>query len=154
MPRISKLTKEKMLKKTRGILQEFKGFAIKGNALELAIGVVVGAAFGRIISSLVADIITPTIALISGGADFKHLSITLREGVGEAPAVMLTYGAFLQAVFDFFFIALSIFVVFKILSSARKRLFAQEEAKEVPPYEKPVEVRLLEEIRDLLKQGK
>lgn len=154
MRKFTKATKEHMLKKTRGLLQEFKGFAIKGNALELAIGVVVGAAFGKIISSLVADIITPTIALITGSADFKHLALTLREATGDTPAVVLTYGAFLQSVFDFFFIAVSIFVVFKILSSARKRLFVQEEAKEVPPHEKPAQERLLEEIRDLLKAGR
>lgn len=154
MSRLSKLAKENMLKKTRGVLEEFKSFAIKGNALELAIGVVVGAAFGRIVSSLVSDLITPTIALVTGGADFKHLSVTLREAVGESPAVVLTYGAFLQSVFDFFFIAVSIFIVFKIISSARKRLFTQEEEKNVPPHEKPAQERLLEEIRDLLKQGK
>ncbi|MDZ4226264.1 MAG: large-conductance mechanosensitive channel protein MscL [Patescibacteria group bacterium] len=143
-----------MLKQTRGFFEEFKGFAIKGNALELAIGVVVGGAFGKIISSLVADLITPTIALMTGGADFKNLSVTLRAAAGDAPAVVLTYGAFLQAVFDFFFIALSIFIVFKILSGARRRLFVKEEAKEVPAHEKPAQERLLEEIRDLLKAGK
>ncbi|OGC84456.1 large-conductance mechanosensitive channel [Candidatus Adlerbacteria bacterium RIFCSPHIGHO2_12_FULL_53_18] len=143
-----------MLKKTRGVLEEFKGFAIKGNALELAIGVVVGGAFGKIISSLVADVITPTIALMTGSADFKHLSVTLREDAGGASDVVLTYGAFLQAIFDFFFIAVSIFLVFKIISSARKRLFVQEEQKPAPPYEKPAQERLLEEIRDLLKEKK
>lgn len=143
-----------MLKQTRGILQEFKGFAIKGNALELAIGVVVGGAFGKVISSLVSDVITPSIALVTGGADFKHLSLTLRQASGDAPAVVLTYGTFLQSVFDFFFIAVSIFIVFKILSGARRKLFVQEEAREIPPYEKPAQERLLEEIRDLLKAGK
>lgn len=135
-------------------MSEFRSFALKGNAIELAIAVVVGAAFGKIVSSLVSDIITPTIALLTGAADFKHLSVVLREAAGEAPAVVLTYGAFLQTVFDFFFIALSIFILFKLISSARHRLFVQEEAKEVPPYEKPAQERLLEEIRDLLKAGK
>jgi large conductance mechanosensitive channel len=146
-----KLTKEKMLKATRGIAQEFRSFAIKGNAFELAIAVVVGGAFGKIVSSLVSDVITPTIALLTGGADFKHLSVVLREANSNAPAVMLSYGAFLQTVIDFFFIAFSIFIIFKMVASARKRLFVQEEAKEVPPHEKPAQERLLEEIRDLLK---
>jgi len=148
------MVKTQLIRGARGFMSEFKSFAVKGNAIDLAIGVVVGAAFGRIVSSLVADVITPTIALMTGGADFKHLSLVLREGVGDAPAVTLTYGAFLQTMFDFFFIALSIFFVFKIISSTRKRLFVQEEAKEVPPYEKPAQERLLEEIRDLLKEGK
>jgi len=143
-----------MLKKTRGVLEEFKSFAIKGNALELAIGVVIGGAFGKIVSSLVADIITPTIAFVTGGADFKHLSVVLREPVGEGPAVVLSYGTLLQATVDFFFIALSIFLVFKLISGARQRLFVQEEAKPAPPHEKPEDIRLLEEIRDLLKQNK
>ncbi len=143
-----------MLKKTRGILQEFKGFAIKGNALELAIGVVVGGAFGKIVSSLVADIITPTIALITGGADFKQLAVTLRPEAEGAPAVVLTYGTFLQSISDFFFIAVSIFLVFKLISGARKRLFTQEGEEHIPPHEKPAQERLLEEIRDLLKAGK
>lgn len=145
------LTKETMLKATRGIAQEFRSFAIKGNAFELAIAVVVGGAFGKIVSSLVADIITPTIALITGGADFKHLAVVLRAAKDDAPAVVLSYGAFLQTVIDFFFIAFSIFIVFKMMATARKRLFAQEEAKKVPPHEKPAQERLLEEIRDLLK---
>ena len=148
------MVKTQLIRGARGFMSEFKSFAVKGNAIDLAIGVVVGAAFGRIVSSLVADVITPTIALMTGAADFKHLSLVLREGVGDAPAVTLTYGAFLQTMFDFFFIALSIFFVFKIISSTRKRLFVQEEAKEVPPYEKPAQERLLEEIRDLLKEGK
>jgi large conductance mechanosensitive channel len=154
MRRLPQLTKEHMLKKTRGVLQEFKSFAVKGNAFELAIAVVVGGAFGKIVSSLVSDIITPTLAFVTGGADFKHLSLVLREAAGDTPAVVLNYGAFLQTIFDFFFIAFSIFMVFKLLASARQRLFVQEEAKEVPPHEKPAQERLLEEIRDLLKQGK
>lgn len=141
-----------MLKATRGLVQEFRSFAIKGNAFELAVAVVVGGAFGKIVSSLVSDIITPTIAFVTGGADFKHLSLILREAKGNDPAVILSYGAFIQTVFDFFFIAFSIFMIFKVLATARKKLFAQEEAKEVPPHEKPAQERLLEEIRDLLRQ--
>ncbi|MDP4020463.1 MAG: large-conductance mechanosensitive channel protein MscL [Candidatus Adlerbacteria bacterium] len=144
------MVKDKITRSARGLMSEFRNFALKGNAFELAIAVVVGGAFGKIVSSLVADIITPTLALVTGGADFKSLSLTLREGVGEAPAVVLTYGAFLQTVFDFFFIALSIFFIFKVMATARRRLFVEEKTEEVPPYEKPAQERLLEEIRDLL----
>jgi large conductance mechanosensitive channel len=143
-----------MLKKTRGVLKEFQSFAVKGNAFELAVAVVVGGAFGKIVSSFVADIITPSLAVFTGGADFKNLSVILRKAEGEMPAVVLTYGAFMQAVFDFLIIALAIFMVVKLLSSARQRLFVQEEAKQVPQYEKPAQERLLEEIRDLLKEKK
>lgn len=143
-----------MLNKTRGVLQEFKSFAIKGNAFELAIGVVVGGAFGKIVSSLVSDIITPTIALFTGGTDFKHLSVVLREAAADGMPVVLTYGTFLQTVIDFFFIALAIFVVVKLMASTRRRLFVAEQAEPTPPEEKPAQERLLEEIRDLLKNGK
>ena len=139
-----------MIEKTRGFFAEFRSFAIKGNALELAVAVVVGGAFGRIVSSFVADIITPFLAFVFGGAEFKNLSVTLRAAAGDEPAVVLAYGVFMQNIFDFLVIALSIFVVFKILATARKRFFVKEE-KTLPPHEKPAQERLLEEIRDLLK---
>jgi large conductance mechanosensitive channel len=142
------------VQKATAIVSEFKNFAVKGNALELAIAVVVGGAFGKIVSSLVADILTPLIAFVTGGADFKKLSFVLREASGDAPAVVLSYGSFLQTVSDFFFIALSIFFIFKLVATARKRIFVEEEKNNVPPQEKPRQERLLEEIRDLLKEGK
>lgn len=145
---------KRVAKAAGGFLSEFRNFAIKGNALELAIAVVIGGAFGKIVSSLVADIIMPAVALFSGGAEFQHLSWTLREAAGEESAVVLTYGTFLQNIFDFLVIALAIFVVFKLLSSARERLFKREEKGEIPPQEKPAQERLLEEIRDLLKERK
>lgn len=149
--------KDQFFTSARGIVKEFKTFAIKGNAFELAIAVVVGGAFGKVVSSLVADIVTPTLALVTGGADFKNLSLTLREATDTVPAVALTYGAFLQSVFDFLLIALAIFVVFKIFSAARKRMFKEEEEHKddatVPQHEKPAEERLLEEIRDLLRRS-
>ena len=145
---------KRVVRAAGGFLSEFRNFAIKGNALELAIAVVIGGAFGKIVSSLVADVIMPAVALLSGGAEFQNLSWTLREPAGEEPAVVLTYGVFLQNIFDFVVIALAIFVVFKLLSSARERLFKREEKGEVPPQEKPAQERLLEEIRDLLKEDK
>ena len=91
----------------KNFLKEFKEFAIRGNVLDLAVGVVVGTAFGKIVSSLVADIITPLISLTTGAVDFKHLSLPLREAAGGVSAVTINYGAFLQTIFDFLIIARS-----------------------------------------------
>lgn len=129
-----------------GFLSEFKRFAIKGNALELAIAVVVGNAFSGIVNSLVANIITPLLGLLTGNVDLKTLEWAVR------PEVVIGYGAFLQAIFNFVVIASSIFLVFKVLSSARERLFRSEAVVEVPEHEKPAQERLLEEIRDLLQR--
>lgn len=122
---------------------EFRNFAVKGNALELAIAVVVGTAFTAVVNSLVGDIITPIIGLLTNNVDFKTLA-------WEHGSLVIKYGSFLQALFNFFIISLSIFIVFRILSAARKRIFKEGE-KAVPPEEKPAQERLLEEIRDLLK---
>src|SRR5690606_13386120 len=102
----------RVFKAAGGFLSEFRNFAVKGNALELAIAVVVGGAFGRIVSSLVADIIMPLAALFTGGAEFRHLTWTLREAEGAEPAVVLGYGTFLQNIFDFLIVAFAIFLVF------------------------------------------
>jgi large conductance mechanosensitive channel len=134
-----------MIKRTRGLWDEFKSFAVKGNAFELAIAVVLGGAFSAIINSLVGDIITPLLSIVTHNVDFKTLTWEVN------PGVVVKYGAFLQAIFNFLVISISIFIVFKSISSARKRLFAQGE-KAVPPEEKPAQERLLEEIRDLLKE--
>ncbi len=136
-----------MIKATRGFFEEFKNFAVKGNAIELAIAVVVGGAFSGIVNSLVGDIITPLLGLVTGNVDFKTLAWQVN------PSVIIKYGAFLQAVFNFLLISLSIFIIFKLMTSARKRIFREGE-KAVPAYEKPAEERLLEEIRDLLRERK
>jgi len=127
-----------------GFWKEFKNFAVKGNAFDLAIAVVIGNAFSGVVNSLVADIITPFIGLLTNNVDFKDLSWAPHAGL------LIKYGSFIQAVFNFLIISLSIFVVFKMLSGARKRLFKEGE-KSVPPEQKPAQERLLEEIRDLLK---
>lgn len=132
-----------------GFWSEFKSFAVKGNAFDLAIAVVIGNAFSAIVNSLVADIITPLLGLFTGSTDIKKLSLDLV--VGGNP-ILLNYGAFMQTVINFFVIALSIFVVFKLISSARKRLFNQGDV--APQHTKPAQERLLEEIRDLLKATK
>ncbi len=136
-----------MLNTTRGFFSEFKSFAVKGNAFELAIAVVIGNAFTAIINSLVGDILTPLLGFLTGNVDLKSLSVALR------PDIVIKYGALLQATFNFLLITLSIFVAFKLLSGARKRVFREGE-KSIPPHEKPAEERLLEEIRNLLKDGK
>ena len=135
-----------MLQKTRGFFSEFQRFAVKGNALELAVAVVIGTAFTGVVNSLVADIITPWLGLLTNNVDLKTLSWVVR------PDLVVKYGAFLQAVFNFLVVSLSIFVIFKLLSGARERLFTREKKEQVPEYQKPAQERLLEEIRDLLKK--
>lgn len=152
------MAKERIVQATRGFFSEFKNFAIKGNALELAVAVVIGAAFTGVVNSLVADLITPLLGFVTGNADFKNLSFVLRpEGVsatgGATSALILKYGSFIQTLFNFFLVSFAIFLIFKSLSAARRRVFKEGE-KSVPAYEKPAQERLLEEIRDLLKDEK
>ncbi|HEV8677335.1 MAG TPA: large conductance mechanosensitive channel protein MscL [Candidatus Paceibacterota bacterium] len=139
--------KNKVIKKTQGLWQEFKAFAVKGNVVDLAIAVVVGGAFTGVVNALVADVITPILGIITGNVDFKTLSVDIK------PGLTMPYGLFLQALFNFLLVSVSIFVVFKLITSARDRLFVQEQKDPPPPAQKPEDVRLLEEIRDLLKQG-
>lgn len=130
------------------MLQEFKTFAVKGNMVDMAVGIIIGAAFGKIISSLVADVIMPPLGLLLGGMDFKAFSLTLQQATETAPAVTLNYGMFLQTLCDFLIIAFAIFLMVKIINSLRKK----EEAKPAPPAPPTKEEILLGEIRDLLKQ--
>jgi large conductance mechanosensitive channel len=136
-----------MIHKTRGLWEEFKNFAIKGNAFELAIAVVIGASFTAIVNSLVADVVTPLLGIVTGNVDFKTLLWEVR------PGLVVKYGSFLQAIFNFLIVSVAIFAVFKLVSSARKRLFREGE-QAVPQEEKPAQERLLEEIRDLLREKK
>ena len=91
-----------------GMMQEFKEFAVKGNVVDMAVGIIIGAAFGKIVSSFVADVIMPPIGVILGNVDFSDLAITLKEAAGEAPAVVLSYGKFIQTVVDFTIVAFAI----------------------------------------------
>lgn len=125
---------------------EFKKFAVRGNVIDLAVGVIIGGAFGKIVSSLVNDIIMPLVGLILGGIDFSGLSWK----VGEAE---VKYGAFLQTVVDFLVIAFSIFLFVKLLNNLHERIKKQEETKQTAPT-MTKEQQLLTEIRDLLKQQK
>ncbi len=129
------------------MMKEFREFAMRGNVVDMAVGIVIGAAFGKIVSSFVDDVLMPPIGLAVGGVDFTRLAVTLKAATEETPAVMLNYGAFFQSVVDFAIIALAIFMVIKAMNTMQKK----EEAKPEPPAPPPKEVVLLEEIRDLLK---
>jgi large conductance mechanosensitive channel len=129
------------------LLQEFKAFAVKGNVVDLAVGVIIGTAFGKIVSSLVADIIMPALGMIIGGINFTDLKITLAAPIEGLKAVTINYGTFLQTVFEFIIIAFSIFMAIKALSKLQK----EKEIEAAAPAVKPADVVLLEEIRDLLK---
>lgn len=131
-----------------GMMSEFKEFAVKGNVVDMAVGIIIGAAFGKIVSSFVADVIMPPIGLILGGVDFTDLSIVLKEAVGETAAVTLNYGVFIQTLIDFTIIAFAIFMAVKVINRMKK----QEEAAPKAPPEPSKEEVLLTEIRDLLKQ--
>lgn len=124
----------------KGFAEEFKAFAMKGNVVDLAVAVVIGAAFGKIVSSLVENIITPLIGLVMGGVDFTNASIE----VGEA---VVTYGVFIQSIIDFVIVALVIFMVIKAINKMQK---PAEEEEEAPAG--PTEVELLTEIRDSLRR--
>ena len=128
-----------------GMLKEFKEFAVKGNVVDMAVGIIIGAAFGKIVSSFVADVIMPPIGLLLGGVDFTNLAITLKAAAGDAPAVVLGYGKFIQSVVDFTIVAFAIFLVVKAMNSMKKK---EEEAPAAPPKQE----MLLTEIRDLLKE--
>jgi len=128
-----------------GMLKEFKEFAVKGNVADMAVGIIIGAAFGKIVSSFVADVIMPPIGLVLGGVDFTNLAVTLKAAAGDAPAVVLGYGKFIQSVVDFTIVAFAIFMVIKAMNSMKKK---EEEAPSDPPKQEV----LLTEIRDLLKE--
>ncbi|MDI9433440.1 MAG: large-conductance mechanosensitive channel protein MscL [Planctomycetota bacterium] len=132
-----------------GMLQEFKAFAMRGNVVDMAVGIIVGGAFGKIVSSFVADVIMPPIGLLLGGVDFSDLTITLKKAVGETAAVTLNYGKFIQTVIDFLIIAFAIFMAIKAMNALKRK---QEEAPAPPPEPSKQEV-LLTEIRDLLKRS-
>jgi len=131
-------------------LDEFKAFALKGNVVDMAVGIVIGAAFGKIVTSFVNDIIMPPIGMLLGGVNFTDLKFVMNDAFGDKPPVTINYGNFIQVVFDFLIIAFAIFMVIKALSAAKRK----EEAKSeeiVPPAPGKEEI-LLTEIRDLLKK--
>ena len=130
------------------MMKEFREFAMRGNVIDMAVGIVIGAAFGAIVSSFVADVITPPLGMLLGGVDFAAMNMVLKEAVGETPAVTLNYGVFLQKVFDFIIVAFAIFLVVKGMNSMKRK---KEEAPAAPA-PPPAQEVLLAEIRDLQKQ--
>jgi len=130
------------------ILDEFKAFAMKGNVIDMAVGIIIGAAFGKIVSSIVNDIIMPPIGLLVGGVNFTDLKIVMKAATEVKPAVTLNYGNFLQVIFDFMIVAFAVFMVIKAMNTAKKR----QEAAPVAPPAPTKDQQLLTEIRDLLKK--
>lgn len=148
-----------------GMLKEFKEFAMRGNVVDMAVGVIIGGAFGKIVSSLVADVIMPPIGVALGGMDFKDLKLVLTEAVKDAegnivtPAATLNYGNFIQVIIDFLIVALAIFFLIKGINALSNMKKKEEEAKAAEPAPAPApepsaEEKLLTEIRDLLKNQK
>ena len=129
------------------LLSEFKEFALKGNVVDMAVGIIVGAAFGKIVSSFVSDIVMPPLGLLLGGVNFSDLVVVLQAAQGETAAVSLKYGNFLQAVFDFLMVACAIFMAVKAMNTLQR--LRAEEAEAAPPAPS-AEAQLLTEIRDLL----
>lgn len=130
------------------MMKEFKDFAIKGNVVDMAVGIVIGAAFGKIVTALVAGVLMPPIGVLLGGVDFSDLAYIVKEATGDSPAVAISYGKFVQTVIDFTIIAFAIFMVVKGINSLKKK---EEAAPKAPPKPSNEEV-LLSEIRDLLKK--
>ena len=131
-----------------GMLSEFKEFAMKGNVVDMAVGIIIGAAFGKIVSSFVGDVIMPPLGILIGGVDFSDLAIVLRAATEGAEAVTINYGRFIQTVLDFTIVAFAIFMVIKLMNRLKRK---KEVAPGVPPAPTKEEI-LLTEIRDLLKQ--
>jgi large conductance mechanosensitive channel len=131
------------------MMSEFREFAMRGNVVDMAVGIVIGGAFGKIVSSFVNDVLMPPIGMALGGVDFSGLAVVLKEATDEAAAVTLNYGAFVQTVVDFVIIAFAIFMVIKAMNSMKKK----EEAAPPPPPKPSAEETLLTEIRDLLKRS-
>ncbi|HEY7883757.1 MAG TPA: large-conductance mechanosensitive channel protein MscL [Cellvibrionaceae bacterium] len=132
------------------VIKEFREFAVKGNVVDMAVGIIIGAAFGKIVSSLVADIVMPPVGLLIGGVDFSDLAVVLKAATADSAAVVVAYGKFIQTTLDFVIVAIAVFMMIKVLN----RLKRQEEAAPSPPVT-PMPTReemLLTEIRDLLKQ--
>lgn len=135
-------------------IEEFKKFAMRGNVVDMAVGVIIGGAFGKIVTSVVNDLVMPVLGVLVGGVNFTDLKLTLKEAVmdGEtvvSPAVTLNYGNFLQSTFDFLIIAFSIFMFIKLINKLSRK---KEEAQPAAPPAPPADVQLLTEIRDLLKE--
>jgi len=127
------------------MMKDFKDFAMRGNVIDMAVGIIIGAAFGKIVSSFVSDVLMPPIGMMLGGVDFSKLVLTLKEAVGDVPAVTVNYGLFINTVIDFLIVAFTIFLVIRGMSRLQKK----KEAAPAPP---SAQEKLLIEIRDLLRK--
>ena len=125
-------------------IDEFKEFAVRGNVVDMAVGIIIGAAFGKITNTLVSDVIMPPIGLVVGGVDFSSLALTLREATDKTQAVQIKYGAFINTVIDFLIVAFAVFLLVKAVNTLRKQ-------KPAEPAAPPAEIVLLTETRDALK---
>lgn len=134
-----------------GMLAEFKKFAVKGNVADMAVGIIIGAAFGKIVTALVSGVIMPPIGLLLGGVDFVDLAYVIKAATADMPEVVISYGAFIQTVVDFIIIAFAVFMVIKGMNRLKKKEEAKPAAPAAPPAPSKEEV-LLAEIRDLLKE--
>ncbi|WP_339081267.1 large-conductance mechanosensitive channel protein MscL [Pseudomonas sp. TMP9] len=134
------------------IISEFKTFAVKGNVVDMAVGIIIGAAFGKIVSSFVGDVVMPPLGVLIGGVDFSDLAVVLKAAEGDVAAVTLGYGKFIQTVLDFLIVAFAIFMGIKVLNKLKR----EEEVAPTAPPGPTADQALLSEIRDLLKaqQGK
>lgn len=135
-------------------LSEFKQFAMRGNVVDMAVGIIIGAAFGKIVSSLVSDVIMPPIGVLLGGVDFSNLAVTIKHATADSPAVVIGYGKFIQTILDFIIIAFSVFALIKVMNTIKAKAEKAEEAQAAAPAEPTKEEQLLTEIRDLLKDKK
>lgn len=141
-------------------IDDFKAFALKGNVMDMAVGVIIGSAFGKIVTSVVSNVIMPPIGLLVGGVDFTDLKITLKDAVPATDtteaieAVTINYGQFLQDVFDFLIIAFCIFMMVKAIARLTAKKKEEKPAEPAPAPEPSAEEKLLAEIRDLLKEKK
>jgi len=133
-----------------GMIKEFREFAVKGNVVDMAVGIIIGAAFAKIVSSFVGDVIMPPIGVLVGGVDFSSLSLVVKDAIDKQPAVVISYGKFLQAIIDFTIIAFAIFIAVKAINSLKK----QQAAAPPAPAPPSTEALLLTEIRDLLRDKK
>ena len=131
-----------------GMMKEFKDFAMKGNVMDMAIGIIIGAAFGKIVSSFVGDVLMPPIWMLMGGVDFSSLSWVIKEATETAAVVTVNYGVFINTVIDFLIVAFAIFMVVKGMNIAKKK----EEEKPTAPTKSSEEVLLLQDIRDAIKK--
>jgi len=134
-----------------GMIQEFKQFAMRGNVVDMAVGIIIGGAFGTIVKSLVDDVIMPPIGMLTGDVDFKDLAWTLKKGAGDTPDVTLNYGAFVNNVITFLIVAWAVFLVVKAMNKAQSIWSAAEPPADAPP--PPEDIVLLRQIRDALQKS-